>query len=153
MGLLCQGLQVRFSGLQSSGHDVAHRTNPRRPYRAWPPTLSWLSFGTRSRLRGPEPARSRAVDIDLRSRQRTDPTREKGDLLHPANEPVEVLREIKKSMGPMLFSAQYQQAPEPAGGKIRSTTSFTRTKPDDVENLHDGAAGHARTDRPRNVPI
>jgi phage terminase large subunit-like protein len=29
-----------------------------------------------------------------------------------------VLREIKKSMGSMLFSAQYQQAPEPAGGKI-----------------------------------
>ena len=45
-------------------------------------------------------------------------TREKGDLLHPAHEPAEVLREIKKSMGSMLFSAQYQQAPEPAGGKI-----------------------------------
>src|SRR5713226_1386179 len=45
-------------------------------------------------------------------------TREKGDLLHPAHEPAEVLREIKKGMGSMLFSAQYQQAPEPAGGKI-----------------------------------
>jgi ABC-type uncharacterized transport system substrate-binding protein len=45
-------------------------------------------------------------------------TREKGDLLHPAHEPAEVLREIKKSMGAMLFSAQYQQAPEPAGGTI-----------------------------------
>jgi predicted phage terminase large subunit-like protein len=45
-------------------------------------------------------------------------TREKADLLHPAHEPAEVLREIKKSMGSMLFSAQYQQAPEPAGGKI-----------------------------------
>ena len=45
-------------------------------------------------------------------------TREKGDLLHPAHEPVEVLRAIKKSMGSMLYSAQYQQAPEPAGGKI-----------------------------------
>ncbi len=45
-------------------------------------------------------------------------TREKGDLLHPAHEPAEVLREIKKSMGSMLFSAQYQRAPEPAGGKI-----------------------------------
>ena len=44
--------------------------------------------------------------------------REKGDLLHPAHEPAEVLRDIKKSMGSMLFSAQYQQAPEPAGGKI-----------------------------------
>jgi hypothetical protein len=44
--------------------------------------------------------------------------REKGDLLHPAHEPGEVLHEIKKSMGSMLFSAQYQQAPEPAGGKF-----------------------------------
>jgi predicted phage terminase large subunit-like protein len=44
--------------------------------------------------------------------------REKGDLLHPAHESVEVLRQIKKSMGSMLFSAQYQQSPEPAGGKI-----------------------------------
>jgi predicted phage terminase large subunit-like protein len=44
--------------------------------------------------------------------------REKGDLLHPTHEPAEVLREIKKNMGSMLFSAQYQQAPEPAGGKI-----------------------------------
>ena len=33
-------------------------------------------------------------------------------------EPADVLREIKKSMGTMLFSAQYQQSPEPAGGKI-----------------------------------
>jgi hypothetical protein len=45
-------------------------------------------------------------------------TREKGDLLHPTHEPAEVLRDIKKNMGSMRFSAQYQQAPEPAGGKI-----------------------------------
>ncbi len=45
-------------------------------------------------------------------------TREKGDLLHPAHEPADVLRGIRKSMGSMQFSAQYQQAPEPAGGKI-----------------------------------
>ncbi len=45
-------------------------------------------------------------------------TREKGDLLHPAHEPAEVLREIRKSMGSMAFSAQYQQSPEPAGGKM-----------------------------------
>jgi predicted phage terminase large subunit-like protein len=44
--------------------------------------------------------------------------REKGELLHPGHEPAEVLREIKKSVGSMLFSAQYQQAPEPPGGKI-----------------------------------
>src|SRR5712664_443011 len=45
-------------------------------------------------------------------------TREKGDLLHPAHEPAEVLQDIKKNMGSMQFSAQYQQAPEPPGGKI-----------------------------------
>jgi len=45
-------------------------------------------------------------------------TREKGDLLHPAHEPAEILGGIKNSMGPMLFSAQYQQAPEPPGGKF-----------------------------------
>jgi predicted phage terminase large subunit-like protein len=44
--------------------------------------------------------------------------RENGDLLHPAHETVKVLRDIKKSMGSMLYSAQYQQAPEPVGGKI-----------------------------------
>jgi predicted phage terminase large subunit-like protein len=29
-----------------------------------------------------------------------------------------VLRDLKRNLGPTLFSAQYQQAPEPAGGKI-----------------------------------
>jgi predicted phage terminase large subunit-like protein len=48
--------------------------------------------------------------------------REKGDLLHPAHEPAEVLLDIKKSMGSMAFSAQYQQAPEPAGGKMIKRT-------------------------------
>src|SRR3984893_15774297 len=45
-------------------------------------------------------------------------TREQGDLLHPSHEPAEVLRDIKKNMGSMRFSAQYQQAPEPPGGQI-----------------------------------
>ena len=45
-------------------------------------------------------------------------TREKGDLLHPAHEPAEVLLDIKKNMGSMQFSAQYQQSPIPPGGRI-----------------------------------
>src|SRR5260370_834259 len=45
-------------------------------------------------------------------------TREKGDLLHPTHQPAAVLRDIKTNMGSMQFSAQYQQAPEPAGGKV-----------------------------------
>jgi predicted phage terminase large subunit-like protein len=45
-------------------------------------------------------------------------TREQRDVLHPAHEPAEVLSDIKKSMGAMGYAAQYQQSPEPAGGKI-----------------------------------
>lgn len=42
----------------------------------------------------------------------------RGELLHPANEPVSVLRDLRKSMGPYAFSAQYQQSPVPPGGRI-----------------------------------
>jgi predicted phage terminase large subunit-like protein len=45
-------------------------------------------------------------------------TRQAGELLHPDHEPVEVLLDIKKNMGSMAFSAQYQQSPEPPSGKI-----------------------------------
>jgi predicted phage terminase large subunit-like protein len=45
-------------------------------------------------------------------------TRQKGELLHPEHEPAEVLLELKRNMGPLAFSAQYQQSPIPAGGRI-----------------------------------
>jgi predicted phage terminase large subunit-like protein len=45
-------------------------------------------------------------------------TRQKGELLHPEHEPVEVLSELKREMGPIAFSAQYQQSPIPPGGRI-----------------------------------
>ena len=45
-------------------------------------------------------------------------TRLAGELLHPDHEPAEVLLDIKKNMGSMAFSAQYQQSPEPPSGKI-----------------------------------
>ncbi len=45
-------------------------------------------------------------------------TRRKGELLHAAHEPVEVLREMKREMGSIAFSAQYQQAPVPPGGNL-----------------------------------
>ena len=44
--------------------------------------------------------------------------RQKGEILHPAQEPVHVLAELKREMGPIAFSAQYQQSPIPAGGII-----------------------------------
>jgi len=45
-------------------------------------------------------------------------TRQKGELLHPEQEPAHVLVELKREMGPIAFSAQYQQSPIPPGGTI-----------------------------------
>jgi predicted phage terminase large subunit-like protein len=45
-------------------------------------------------------------------------TRQKGELLHSTHEPVEALMELKREMGPIAFSAQYQQNPLPPGGTI-----------------------------------
>jgi predicted phage terminase large subunit-like protein len=44
--------------------------------------------------------------------------RQKGELLHPGHEPAYVLAELKREMGPIAFSAQYQQSPIPPGGTI-----------------------------------
>jgi phage terminase large subunit-like protein len=44
--------------------------------------------------------------------------RQKGELLHPEHEPAHVLAELKREMGPIAFSAQYQQSPVPPGGTI-----------------------------------
>jgi predicted phage terminase large subunit-like protein len=44
--------------------------------------------------------------------------RHQGELLHPAHEPVWTLEELKREMGPIAFSAQYQQSPIPPGGTI-----------------------------------
>jgi hypothetical protein len=45
-------------------------------------------------------------------------TRQYGELLHPEHEPADVLIDLKRKMGPIAFSAQYQQAPIPPGGRI-----------------------------------
>jgi predicted phage terminase large subunit-like protein len=45
-------------------------------------------------------------------------TRRVDELLHPAHEPVSVLLDLKHNMGPIAFSAQYQQSPIPPGGTI-----------------------------------
>jgi predicted phage terminase large subunit-like protein len=44
--------------------------------------------------------------------------RQTGELLHPEHEPAQVLAELKREMGPIAFSAQYQQSPIPPGGTI-----------------------------------
>ena len=42
--------------------------------------------------------------------------RRKGEALFPAREPIDVLDEIRSSIGPAAFAAQYQQYPVPPGG-------------------------------------
>lgn len=39
-----------------------------------------------------------------------------GEVLHPEREPIEVLEELRASMGSLTFDAQYQQSPVPAEG-------------------------------------
>src|SRR5262245_43619058 len=45
-------------------------------------------------------------------------TRQRGELLHPEQEPALVLAELKPDMGPIACPAQYQQSPIPPGGTI-----------------------------------
>jgi predicted phage terminase large subunit-like protein len=42
----------------------------------------------------------------------------KGDALHPAREPLELLDEIRRAMGSLTFSAQYLQRPVPLEGNL-----------------------------------
>jgi len=44
--------------------------------------------------------------------------REPDDVLHPERESRETLMQIKRELGSYVFSAQYQQAPVPAGGTL-----------------------------------
>lgn len=44
--------------------------------------------------------------------------RKQGDVLHPERESLELLEQMKSTMGSQNFAAQYQQRPTPAGGDI-----------------------------------
>lgn len=44
--------------------------------------------------------------------------RSKGEALHPEREPLEVLAELRKQMGPYEFAGQYQQQPIPEDGGV-----------------------------------
>lgn len=57
--------------------------------------------------------------------------RKAGDLLHPEREGQAVLDELRRSLGPNAFSAQYQQRPVPLDGAIfrKSTFCFYHSLP------------------------
>jgi predicted phage terminase large subunit-like protein len=44
--------------------------------------------------------------------------RQPGELLHPEREPLEILDQLRETMGEYQFAAQYQQNPAPLGGGI-----------------------------------
>jgi predicted phage terminase large subunit-like protein len=56
------------------------------------------------------------VSSNYRTGQRSSHWRLAGEILHPEHESAEILLGIKRDMGSMQFSAQYQQTPVPAGG-------------------------------------
>jgi predicted phage terminase large subunit-like protein len=61
-------------------------------------------------------------------------TRQQGELLHPDHEPADALIELKREMGPIAFSAQYQQSPVPPGGRFIKRKWLTTY--DDVQCQH-----------------
>jgi predicted phage terminase large subunit-like protein len=44
--------------------------------------------------------------------------RRAGEALHPEREPLSVLENLRRELGPDFFSAQYQQSPVPPGGAM-----------------------------------
>ncbi len=59
-----------------------------------------------------------------------------GDALHRAREPVEELMRIKRSVGSVIFAAQYQQQPIPSeGNMVRSEWLKTYSAPLDRSSL------------------
>ncbi len=50
-----------------------------------------------------------------------------GEVLHPERDSLLVLEQLKKDMGSMDFSAQYQQAPVPEGGNRAGLKDLNRT--------------------------
>jgi predicted phage terminase large subunit-like protein len=63
--------------------------------------------------------------------------REVGDVLHPGREPLEVLDQIRTSIGSYNFSAQYQQSPVPLGGAIVKLEWFRTYLPGEVPATFD----------------
>jgi len=60
-----------------------------------------------------EPARKSYTSIGWE-----DPRTQEGELLWPEKFPREVLDKLKRELGPLHYSAQYQQSPIPTGGYI-----------------------------------
>lgn len=58
--------------------------------------------------------------------------RKAGDILHPEREPIQVLEELRVSMGSAAFAAQFQQDPLPAIGNVFKA-DWLKANPDDLD--------------------
>jgi hypothetical protein len=74
-----------------------------------------------------------------------------GEILHPQHESAAVLLDLKRSMGSMSFSAQYQQTPVPIGGTfikskwLKSHANITFEPEDRIVLSWDIALSEAQT--------
>ena len=51
-------------------------------------------------------------------------TRSRGEALHPEREPLDMLEQIRRTIGEYNFAGQYQQAPSPQGGGMVKSAWF-----------------------------
>jgi predicted phage terminase large subunit-like protein len=58
-------------------------------------------------------------------------TRACGEALHPEREPLEVLEQIRRTIGEYNFAGQYQQAPAPQGGGMVKAAWFRTYAPNE----------------------
>src|SRR6201987_3035736 len=63
--------------------------------------------------------------------------RRRGEALHPEREPLEMLAQIRKTIGEYNFAGQYQQAPSPLGGGMIKAAWFRSYAPNERPDKFD----------------
>jgi hypothetical protein len=63
--------------------------------------------------------------------------RRKGEALHPEREPLDVLEQLRRSLGEYSFAGQYQQAPSPRGSGLVKAEWFKRYAPSEKPESFD----------------
>jgi len=64
-------------------------------------------------------------------------SRARGEALHPEREPVEMLEQIRRTVGEYNFAGQYQQAPSPLGGGLVKAAWFRNYAPNERPDQFD----------------
>jgi predicted phage terminase large subunit-like protein len=77
----------------------------------------WHGDDLSGRLLQTEPEKWRLVSYKAIATE-DEPHRKAGEALHPERYSIEKLHELEASLGPVFFSAMYQQTPTPAGGNL-----------------------------------